>query len=308
MEDFPKNLAELEKRFSSEDACRKYLYSLRWQDGFICPRCGCRKEWKMSNGLLLCSGCRRQVSVIQDTIFQDSHLPLTTWFRAIWHVCVQKNGASALGLQRALGLGSYETAWMCLHKLRKAMVRPGREKLGGSVEVDETFLGGEKPGKRGRGAEGKTLVLIAAEQKGENIGRIRLAHINDASSKTINAALSNMVEPGSIITTDNWSGYSRLKDIRCEHKIVRSFSSVGEDLLPRCHRVASLMKRWIMGTLQGSLSEKHLPDYLNEFTFRFNRRASASRGKLFYRLAQMSVQVKATPYAKIIKTPPVGGG
>jgi transposase-like protein len=226
----------------------------------------------------------------------------------MWHVCVQKNGASALGLKRALGLGSYETAWMCLHKLRRAMVRPSRENLSGTVEVDETFLGGEKPGKRGRGADGKTLVLIVAEQNGENIGRTRLAPIKNASSDTINAALCTMVEAGSLITTDGWTGYAKLKDIRCKHKIVRSFSSVGEDLLPRCHRVASLMKRWIMGTLQGSLSEKHLQDYLNEFTFRFNRRASASRGKLFYRLAEMSVQFKPTPYEKIINPQPVEGG
>ena len=262
----------------------------------------------MSNGLLLCGGCRRQVSVLRGTIFQDSHLPLATWFRAMWHVCVQKNGASALGLQRALGLGSYETAWLCLHKLRKAMIRPGRDRLSGTVEVDETFLGGERPGKRGRGAEGKTLVLIAAAQDGQGIGRIRLAQIKDASARTLARALGSMVEPGATITTDGWSGYASLEGAGYGHEVVRSFGNVGEDLLPRCHRVASLLKRWIMGTLQGSLSEKHLPDYLNEFTFRFNRRTSRSRGKLFYRLAQLAVLHEATTYAEIIDPPPVGIG
>lgn len=306
MEDYPKTLAELESRFFTEASCREYLHSLRWQDGFICPKCGSAKEWKMSNGLLLCGGCRRQVSVIRGTIFQDSHLLLTTWFRIMWHVCVQKNGASALGLQRALGLGSYETAWMCLHKLRRAMVRPGRDRLSGVVEVDETLLGGERPGKRGRGAEGKTLVLIAAAQDGRGIGRIRLTQIKDASAKTLAGALGSMVDPGSTITTDGWSGYASLEGTGYGHDVVRSFSNVGEDLLPRCHRVASLLKRWIMGTLQGSLSEKYLPDYLNEFTFRFNRRTSKSRGKLFYRLVQLAVQHEATPYAKIIDPPSVG--
>lgn len=308
MEEYPKTLAELEKSFATDEACREYLAKLRWQGGFACPRCGSAKGWRMNNGLMLCGGCRHQASVIQGTIFQDSHLPLTVWFRVMWHVCVQKNGMSALGLKRALGLGSYRTAWLALHKLRKAMVRPGRERLSGVIEVDETFLGGERPGKRGRGADGKTLVLIAAEHEGKNIGRIRLAHIKDASSKAIEDALSTMVAPGSAITTDGWSGYAGLVKAGYGHEVVRSFGSVGEDLLPRCHRVASLLKRWIMGTLQGSLSEKHLPDYLNEFTFRFNRRSSASRGKLFYRLAQMSVQFKATPYAKMIGTPPVGVG
>jgi hypothetical protein len=138
MEDYPKTLAELEKSFATDDACREYLAELRWQGEFACPRCGSDKGWRMNNGLMLCGSCRHQASVIQGTIFQDSHLPLTVWFRAMWHVCVQKNGMSALGLKRALGLGSHRTAWLALHKLRKAMVRPGRERLSGVIEVDET--------------------------------------------------------------------------------------------------------------------------------------------------------------------------
>jgi transposase-like protein len=308
MEDYPKTFAELEKRFATEAACREYLASLRWQDGFACPRCGFGKGWRMSKSLMLCGSCRHQASVTQGTIFQGSHLAMATWFRIMWHVCAQKNGMSALGLQRAMGLGSYRTAWMALHKLRKAMVRPGRERLAGTVEVDETFVGGERPGKRGRGAAGKTLVLIAAEQDGQGPGRIRLAQIKDASAKSIEMALATMVNPGATITTDGWGGYAGLEGSNYGHEIVRTNASVGEDLLPRCHLVASLLKRWIMGTLHGSLSVKHLPDYLNEFTFRFNRRTSGSRGKLFYRLVQMSVQYGPSSYAKLAGTPSVGGG
>lgn len=308
MEDYPKTLAQLEKRFGTEEACRDYLYKLRWQDGFICPKCKNSKEWSMNNGLVLCSSCRRQISVMQGTVFQDSHLPLLTWFRAMWHICVQKNGISALGLQRALGLGSYRTAWMCLHKLRQAMVRPGREKLSGEIEVDETYLGGEKSGKRGRGAEGKSIVLIAAERDRMNIGRIRLSYIPDVSNKTLDFAIQEIISDNSLIITDGWSGYNELEKLHYQHQVVHSYYGIGKDMLPRCHRVASLLRRWIMGTLQGSFGSEHLQGYLNEFTFRFNRRKSISRGNLFYRLAQQAVQVDATPYLKITKPQYVGGG
>ena len=263
--------------------------------------------WSMRNGLVLCGACRSHVSVMQGTIFQGSHLSLMTWFRAMWYICVQKNGASALGLQRALGLGSYRTAWLCIHKLRRAMVRPGREKLFGTIEVDETYVGGKKSGKRGRGAEGKNIVLIAAERDRRGIGRIRLKHIPDVSGETLEANIKELISPNSTIVTDSLRGYNGLRKAGYEHKVTHSYQGLGEDMLPRCHRVASLLKRWIMGTLQGSFGVKHLQDYLDEFTFRFNRRKSGSRGKLFYRLAQQAVQVEAAPYSKITKTQYVGG-
>ena len=149
----------------------------------MCPRCSGRKCWPTERGLLLCSECRRQVSVTGGTIFQDTRLPLATWFRVIWYVTSQKNGASALGLKRALGFGSYQTAWVWLHKLRRAMVRPGRDRLAGTIDVDETYVGGEKSGKRGRGASGKSLVVVAAQQDGSNIGWIRLVHVSNASGR-----------------------------------------------------------------------------------------------------------------------------
>lgn len=189
MEDYPKTITELEQRFSTQEACRRYLFDLRWPEGFCCPRCGCSAAWNMSRDLYLCGHCRCQVSVTAGTIFQDTRKPLTLWFRAMWYVTSQKQGMSALGLKRVLGLGSYETAWAWLHKLRRAMVRPGRDRLSGTVEVDEIYIGGVKKGKRGRGADGKALVLIAAQQDGRRIGRIRLRRLNDASSDSLIPAI-----------------------------------------------------------------------------------------------------------------------
>ena len=308
MEDYPKTLAEFEKRFSTEEACREYLFQLRWPNGFVCPACGGSKMWTLRNSFLYrCGDCREETAVTRGTVFHGSHMPLTTWFRVMWHICIQKHGASALGLQRVLGLGSYRTAWLCLHKLRRAMIRPGRDRLKGIVELDETVLGGEKAGKRGRGAAGKSLVLIAAECDGSGIGRIRLTYLpKDGALDGIKEAVLKSIEPGARIVSDKWSQYVWLKKAGYEHEAVRAtlmLNTSGKDPLPRCHRVASLLKRWIMGTLQGSLQKEHLQEYLNEFAFRFNRRKSASRGKLFYRLAQQSVQIAGSTYSEIIKTP-----
>ena len=196
--DYPGTLAELEARFSSEEACREYLCQLRWPDGFRCPRCGAVKTWPLHSGRWQCVGCGHQVSATAGTVFQDTRTPLTVWFRAMWLMTSQKNGISALGLQQVLGWGSYQTAWTCLHKLRRTMIRPGRERL------------------------------------------------------------------------------------------------------PRVHQVISLVKRWLLGTHQGAVRAEHLQDYLDEFTFRFNRRRSRSQGKLFYRLVQQSAALEPTTYKEIV--------
>jgi len=302
MEVYPRTLVEFETQFPTEEACRLYLEQLRWPDGFRCPRCGGTAAWRMGRGLWLCQLCRRQTSVIVGTILERSRLPLTLWFRAMWQVTNQKNGASALTIQRLLGLGSYQTAWAWLHKLRRAMVRPGRDCLEGLVEADESYFGGEKPGKRGRGACGKALVLLAVQlQPGGEIGRIRLARVSDASGPSLVGALETMVTPGSEVKTDGWSGYNGLASRGYRHTVVRDSGEIGQDLLPACHRVASLLKRWLLGTHQGAVRQEHLAYYLDEFTFRFNRRTSTSRGKLFYRLAQQAVQVEPVPYTKLIR-------
>jgi transposase-like protein len=292
MEDYPKTVLDFEERFASEEACRKYLVNLRWPEGFLCPYCGHDKAWSTKRGLYRCCRCDKQISVTVGTIFQDTRKPLQLWFRAIWYVVSQKNGVSALGLQKVLGLGSYHNAWEWLHKLRTAMIRPGRERLSGIVEVDETYIGGKKPGKRGRGAAGKALVLVAAEDKGNKIGRIRLRHIVDASAESITPGIQEAIEPGSAVCTDGWSGYVGLGAKGYMHTVVRKNAYVGYNLLKITNRVAALLKSWLQGTHQGSVQPSHLDYYLDEFTFRFNRRTSRSRGRLFYRLVQQAVAIE----------------
>jgi len=300
MEDYPTTILEFERRFATEEACREYLYQLRWPDGFRCPQCGHAKGWLLTRGLTQCAACALQTSVTAGTIFQDTHKPLRLWFRAIWYVTSQKTGVSALGLQRVLGLGSYETAWGWLHKLRRAMVRPGRDRLRGAVEVDETYIGGEHSGKHGRGAAGKSLVLVAAEEDGAGIGRIRLRRVLNSSGDSLCGAVQECVEPGSLAHTDGLSSYNGLQTLGYRHEVTRqNAAEVGEDPLPRVHRVASLLKRWMLGTHQGAIQPSHLDYYLDEFTFRFNRRTSRSRGKLFYRLVQQAAAVDPVPQSAI---------
>lgn len=242
------------------------------------------------------------MSVTAGTIFERTRKPLAVWFRAIWWVTSQKNGASAKGVQRILGLGSYETAWTWLHKLRRAMVRPGRDRLKGTVDVDETYVGGVWKGKRGRGTEGKTLVIIAAEHAGDAIGRIRLVQVPDQSGHSFEKAVSASVEVGSKVRTDGLKSYNGLKTLGYQHEIVRKTEVLGENLLPRCHRVASLLKRWLLGTHQGAVRHEHLDYYLDEYTFRFNRRTSTYRGMLFFRLLQQAMATEPTTYRGIIQS------
>lgn len=290
---------EFEERFGTEEACREYLFKLRWPDGFRCPHCGHERYWLTGRRLYHCVGCERDTSLTAGTVFRGTRKPLQLWFRAMWYVVGQKHGVSALGLQSVLGLKRYETVWIWLHKLRTAMVRPGRDRLSGLVEVDETFVGGRKHGKRGRGAKGKTLVVIAAEDKREHIGRIRLTRVADGSAASLVPALKANIAPGSTIRTDDWQGYKGLAKEPYQHIIVRQSASVGEDLMPLANRVAALLKRWLMGTHQGAVRPSHLDYYLDEFTFRFNRRTSRSRGKLFYRLMQQAVEVTPVTASEI---------
>ena len=247
------------------------------------------------------------MSVTAGTILQDSHLPLTVWFRAMWQITSQKNGISALGLQRVLGLGSYKTAWAMLHKLRRAMVRPGRDRLDGVVEVDETYWGGEETGAIGRRTEIKALIIVAAEEDGKGIGRIRLRSIPNLTKATLHGFIAQSVVPGSTVRTDGLPAYLGMQGYIHDRQIQRH-QEAGEHLLPRVHRAISLLKRWLLGTHQGAIAHAHLDDYLDEFTFRFNRRTSRSRGKLFYRLAQQAMQVGTAPCSTLFIPQPVALG
>lgn len=300
MPDYPQTVLELRDQFADEQACRDYLAKLRWPDGFRCPACQAQDHWVTDRALRHCRSCGRQTSVTAGTLFADTHLPLRLWFEALWQVTSQKYGASALGMQRVLGLGSYRTAWTWLHKLRRAMVRPGRDRLTGVVEVDEIYIGGPRPGKRGRGAAGKVLVLIAAQEAAQGIGRIRLARVADASAQSLEPAISAAIEPGSQVRTDDWKGYQGLEKLGYGHPIARSTTEVGDNLLSLANRIASLLKRWLIGTHQGAVQSSYLDYYLDEYTFRFNRRTSGTRGLLFYRLVQQAVDLAPVLAKEII--------
>jgi transposase-like protein/ribosomal protein L37AE/L43A len=302
LEDYPRTLAEFEARFATEAACRAYLAQLRWPDGFRCPKCGGATAWPVRAVLWQCGGCGRQTSVTAGTVFQDTRTPLTAWFRAMWWVTNSKAGTSALTLQRLLGLGSYQTAWAWLHKLRRAMVRPGRDRLSGEVEVDETLLGG-LGGAQGRSTATKVLIVVAAEVVGRGTGRIRMRRIPDGSAPTLQTFVEETIERGSTVHTDGWDGYERVKANGYRHRVsfLRGHPERASALLPRVHRVVSLLKRWLLGTHQGAVSRAHLDYYLDEFTFRFNRRTSRHRGKLFFRLVQQAVAVDPVPYARLVR-------
>jgi transposase-like protein len=304
--DYPRTFQEMDEQFRDDEACREYIRRLRWPKGFVCPHCGVGNEpWTMSDNLLRCRSCHARTSLTAGTIFEGTRKPLRTWFMAMWFVTSQKNGVSALGLQRVLGLGSYETAWTWLHKLRRAMVRPGRDALSGTVEIDETYVGGPEKDKWGREIESKAIVAIAAEERGQGIGRIRLRRVEDVSADSLLPFVRSAVVPGATIHTDGWSGYAGLKAAGYRHKVsvLAARSDPAHEVMPRVHKVASLLKRWLLGTHQGGIQRQHLDYYLDEFTFRFNRRRSNARGLLFHRLAEQAVAVEPAPYRAIIRKP-----
>ena len=304
--DYPRTFQEMDQWFRDEAACRGYIRRLRWPGGFLCPHCGANGEpWTMSDQLLRCRSCHARTSLTAGTIFEGTRKPLRTWFMAMWFVTSQKNGVSALGLQRVLGLGSYETAWTWLHKLRRAMVRPGRDCLGGTVEVDETYVGGPEKGKWGRETDSKAIVAVAAEESGQGIGRIRLRRVADVSAASLLPFVQGAVAPGATIHTDGWSGYAGLKAAGYRHQVsvISTSRDPAHEVMPRVHKVASLLKRWLLGTHQGGVQRQHLDYYLDEFTFRFNRRRSGARGLLFHRLAEQAVNLAPAPYRAIIGKP-----
>jgi transposase-like protein len=301
--DYPRTFQEVDEWFRTDAACRGYIRRLRWPGGFICPFCGWTGEpWETSRGLLHCRGCQGQTSLTAGTIFQDTRKPLRLWFMAMWYVTNQKSGVSALGLQRVLGLGSYETAWTWLHKLRRAMVRPDRDALNGTVEVDETYVGGVEKGKHGRETETKAIIAIAAEENGKGIGRIRIRRIKDVTGASLLPFVQSAVVPGAVVHTDGWSGYAGLTAAGYKHEItiVSASPDPAHVVMPRVHNIAALLKRWMLGTHQGGIQHVHLDYYLDEFAFRFNRRRSKARGLLFHRLAQQAVAIGPASYNAIV--------
>jgi len=301
--EYPKTQIEFERMFLTKEDCINYLYKIRFPDGYKCASCGNNESWVNSRNVLICKFCRGETTVTSGTIFHKSKLPLTIIFRAMWWIVAQKNGVSAKGLQRILGIGSYETAWTWLHKFRRIMVISDREKLSETIEVDETLVGGKKSGKRGRGAEGKTLVIVALEVKNHGTGRVRLSIIPDGTRKSINPFIQGNIAKESTITTDGWRGYVDVKKMGYAHEISNdTILSDEEEILPNVHRIASLLKRWLLGTHQNYISKNHLQYYLDEFVFRHNRRKSKSRGLLFYTLIKQAILNEPIEYNKVINS------
>jgi transposase-like protein len=304
---YPRSTGEFLAWFGTDEDCLDYLEWLRWPGGFTCPSCGHAGGWRLGDGRYECGGCGRRTSVTAGTVFDRMHTPLTVWFHACWLFATAKDGISAQHLQRTLEIGSYATAWGMLHRLRLVLVRPGRGRLSGSVEVDETFIGGEEAGLRGGRQRGKKVLTgIAVEvREPKGIGRCRMAVLADGSAESLHPFITGAVEPGARVITDGWNGYIGLDGLGYTHerRSQRAARARGDDpgeLLPAVHRVASLAKRWLLGTHQGSVEEAHLPAYLNEFVFRFNRRNSRSRGMLFYRVMELAAGHEPIRYADIL--------
>jgi transposase-like protein len=307
--DYPTTWVQFLDWFHSEQACRDFLEKLRWPDGLICPKCkACAQVERNSRGRMICPSCRHQTTATAGTIFDKTRTELRVWFTAIWTITSQKHGISALGLQRVLGLGSYETAWTMLHRLRRAMVRPDRDLLHGEVEVDETYLAltdritpivaaGRKSNTT------KVLIVIAVEMlQPEGFGRIRIRQIANGNHEHLMSFVRESIRPGAVIHSDGSPAYRKLDDIGYGHRRTVHLGSdtPAHESMPGVHRVASLLQRWMMGTHHGAVQPGQLDYYLDEFVFRFNRRTSRSRGMLFYRLLQQAVMTKPVIYEKII--------
>ena len=293
---YPGSAGELRSWFPTDAECLDYLEWLRWPNGFVCPQCAGESGWQLGDGRTMCAACSCRTSVTAGTIFDRTRTPLTVWFMACWLFASGKDGISALSVKRTLKIGSYQTAWAMLHRLRSVLVRPGRERLSGVVEVDETYIGGLEKGLAGGRAHGKkALAAIAVEiREPQGFGRCRMHVVSDASSASLHPFIQDSVEPGTTIITDGWQGYSGLDGLGYAHdprsqRAARMRNESPNEVLPGPHRVASLAKRWLLGTHQGAVDQAHLPNYLDEFVFRFNRRQSYSRGTLFYRALELAV-------------------
>ena len=341
--DFPATETAFFARFGTDLACREYLFGLRWPNGFCCERCQDRGCYAHKKRIIYeCKSCKKQHSLLAGTLFEQTKTGLSKWFFAIYHVTTSKRGLSAAELQRRLGFGSDQTSWAWLHKIRRAMVVPDRVALTGTVEADETFIGGPRPGTAGRGAAGKVIVAGAVEtrvrqvtekrhqkpqrgivarkleQRAERLsqtpaaaprrclGRCRLAIVPDASGLTLEAFMANAVAPAQAVTTDGWKGYYGLEKQGFTHTTITISKSVGKahDYLPAVHLVFSLAKRWLNGTHHGAVKAKHLQHYLDEYAFRFNRRSAASPATNGLRLLALAMMTPPTTYAALVGRQP----
>lgn len=297
---YPSDFEEFLSWFSSEADCLAYLEWVRWGEGFDCPKCHGKKFWKLNTGLRMCTACRHKTSARAGTVFDDGRKSLRLWFHVMWLLMAQKTGVSAQNFCDTFGFGSYQTTWGWLQKLRSVMIRSGREMLTGRVELDGTYIGGQKEGVRGRGAACKVLVLTAVEgENAKKLGRVRFRIVASHGSAPIKSFVSDYIQEGATVVTDGLGSYDFLDKMAYKHEkhvlSGKGKSNSTDSNLEHVHLVVSLLKRWLLGTHQGSVTPEHLAGYLDEFAFRFNRRLSTHRGKLFYRLMQQAVTVRPKP-------------
>ena len=298
--DFPKTLPEFEEAFPDDDACREFLIRIRWGDRPRCGRCGEKQMWGLKNGLFECSRCGYQTSVTAGTQLHGTRKPLKLWFRAMWEMVARRNGISAKDLQRILGLGSYETAWVWMHKLRRCMIRADREPLDGKVDIDDGYVGG-KSHRRGRGTD-KAAVVVAAEHH----GRIRMEHSPDLNGKCISSFAQRNLSTTTHVITDGFVIYGpgSLSPRTVEHQQQKALLRKGIDPMQRCHWPISLLKRWWIGTHHGAISNKHLQAYIDEHEFRYNRRMTHGPGRLVARLLQNLVSIPQLTMGQIVHGTP----
>ncbi len=298
---FPKSFPEFARQFNSEDACFQYIIQSRWPDGFQCGRCDSDKAYTR-NGFkaIQCARCDKVYSATAGTVMHRSRQPLCSWLWAAYLVVTDKRGMSAVQLRRQLGINRYETAFNMLHKLRAAMVNPGRELLHGEIEVDETYIGGPKPGKRGRGASGKALVVGATEVKNGRPQRVRFKLIGSATQKELSAFVHTTIETGSTVITDGLTSYGSLGQEGYHHVVQLPTKGESEEsVLPHLHIAFSNLKTWLLGTHHGAVSKKHLQAYLSEFAFRYNRRGNLQAA--FQTLLGLTGKVEGPTYKGLYK-------
>jgi transposase-like protein len=299
---FPRSLSQFQAWFSTDEACLRYLLDSRWPEGYRCPRCGHDEAYELATrALRKCQRCGYQASVTAGTVLHATRLPLRHWFWAAYLVATHTPGISALQLQRQLGIARYETAWVILQKLRRAMVRPERDRIGGMVEVDEAYIGGREEGRwGGRQRDSRKVIVVAAvEIRGRGSGRIRLGVVEDLSADSLIGFVQRAVAPGSIVFTDAWQGYAPLPKKGYDHRPkTQGAGSNAPTVLPRTHRAFSNLKTWLKGTHHG-VGQKHLPHYLDEFVFRFNRRRTPMAA--FQTLLGLTGQHAATTYTTLYR-------
>src|SRR5215218_6441356 len=292
--------AGLRERFGTEEACREALLGMRWREGLTCPACGGRGFCRLrTRKVFQCNRCKKQVSLTAGTVFQDSKLPLATWFAAIYHLAQGENGISSVELGRRLGV-KQATAWLIKHKLMRAMAgrEAGKPKLGGRVEIDDAYLGGERPGgKRGRGAAGKTPVAAAVETTADRRPRrLRLSVVKGFRKKEVEKVAKRDLAPGTNVISDGLSCWPAVEKAGCAHVPMATGSgkrAAGWAPFKWVNTTLGNIKTAIVGTYH-HVSPKHAPSYLASFAYRFNRRHRLD--SIVERLAWAAVHTVPQPY------------